>query len=278
MLPDLLQNIATTIATFVLGAATCTLVELSLCAERQGWSSRLRGFLFTSLSLAAAVLMTALTQQLMHGAHLTPLFALDLAGTIHSSNPLVVAFGYTVAPLIGILVYDVGYYLFHRLQHTVPFLWRYHALHHSIEELNAFNSYHHVSEYLFRIPLLTIPLNLLFAVSEPQVVITAALVSVVGKLGHANTRIDFGPLRYLVTEPRFHRIHHSIEERHWNRNFSFYFPVLDVLFGTAYWPAKDELPRTGVDYLPEARSLNAFLFPPAPPEAAPREELRASAT
>jgi sterol desaturase/sphingolipid hydroxylase (fatty acid hydroxylase superfamily) len=278
LLPDLLQNIATTIATFVLGAATCTLVELSLCAERQGWSSRLRGFLFTSLSLAAAVLMTALTQQLMHGAHLTPLFALDLAGTIHSSNPLVVAFGYTVAPLIGILVYDVGYYLFHRLQHTVPFLWRYHALHHSIEELNAFNSYHHVSEYLFRIPLLTIPLNLLFAVSEPQVVITAALVSVVGKLGHANTRIDFGPLRYLVTEPRFHRIHHSIEERHWNRNFSFYFPVLDVLFGTAYWPAKDELPRTGVDYLPEARSLNAFLFPAAPPEAAPREEFRASAT
>jgi sterol desaturase/sphingolipid hydroxylase (fatty acid hydroxylase superfamily) len=199
---------------------------------------------------------------------MAPLFAWDLAGTIHSANPLVMIAGYTLVPMLGLFLYDVGYYWFHRLQHTVPLLWRFHAVHHSIEELNAFNAYHHVSEYVWRIPLLTIPLSLLFAVSEPQVLIIGTILHAVGVLAHSNVRLGFGLLRYVFVEPRFHRIHHSIEERHWNRNYSFYFPVLDMLFGTAYFPRPGEIPKTGVDYAREPRSLKAFLFPPRPPQAA----------
>jgi sterol desaturase/sphingolipid hydroxylase (fatty acid hydroxylase superfamily) len=264
MILDVISNIFGTFAAFVLGAAVCTLVEFMSEAEKQSAMSRVRGFCFSFLSLAAAVIATHATQLLMGKAGLAPLLHLDLAGTIHSANPWVMVAGYTLVPLLALFVYDVGYYVFHRLQHSVPFLWRYHAVHHSIEELNCFNSYHHVSEYFFRIPLLTIPVNLLFAISEPQVVVTATIVSALGKLTHANTRVGYGPFRFLVTEPRFHRVHHSLEERHWNCNFAFYFPVLDMLFRTAYWPAKDEYPRTGVDYLPEPRSLGAFLLPPRP--------------
>jgi sterol desaturase/sphingolipid hydroxylase (fatty acid hydroxylase superfamily) len=125
-----------------------------------------------------------------------------------------------------------------------------------------------VSEYVWRIPLLTIPLSLLFSVSEPQVVIIGTLLHAVGVLAHSNVRISYGPLRYLFVEPRFHRIHHSIEERHWNRNYAFYFPVLDMLFGTAHFPKPGEIPKTGVNYAREPRSLAAFLFPPRPPRAA----------
>ena len=258
------ENILGTFAHVVLGAAVITLLEFALAGEQQNFASRVRGFLFSFASLAAAVLITNLAQGLMRQAELSPLFQLDLTGTVRSTNLAVQIAGYTLAPVLSVFIYDVGYYWFHRLQHTVPFLWRFHAVHHSIEELNAFNSYHHVSEYLFRIPLLTLPVNLLIWVGEPQVVVTAMVIAAVGKLGHANTRLSFGPFRYLFTEPRYHRIHHSVEQRHWDRNFAFYFPILDILFGTAHFPAKDEYPATGISYAREPRSLCQFLFPPKP--------------
>ncbi|GLR48394.1 sterol desaturase family protein [Sphingomonas astaxanthinifaciens] len=271
MRPEVFGNVVGVFATFVMWGLLLTIIELKFAAEPQSMRSRVRGLFFSLLSLTAAVVASELTQWLMRLGDLRPLFSIDLAQTIHSPNPLIVAAGYTVAPLAGILVYDVGYYGFHRLQHKVPFLWRLHSVHHSIEELNFFNSYHHLSENFLRIPLLTVPVNLLFAVSEPQVAIMAAMVGVVGQLAHANTRLRFGPFKWLFVEPAFHRVHHSIEERHWNRNFAFYFSFLDTLFGTAHHPGPDEYPKTGLDYVREPRGMWSYLCPPPPPHAeAPR--------
>lgn len=262
MIEEFLHSAGSVWTGYLFGAALCGVLELLVPAERQSRWSWLRGAIFTGVSLAAAVVVTTFTQLLMGELGLKPLISWDLAGAIYSPNPLVVVLGYSLVPLIGIFIYDVNYYWFHRLQHTLPFLWRFHAVHHSIEELNAFNAYHHVSEYIWRIPLLTIPLSLLISVSEPQVLIMATIIQAVGVLAHGNVRVNFGPFRYVFVEPRFHRIHHSIEERHWNRNYSFYFPVLDLLFGTAYFPKDGEIPRTGVDYFPEPRRLGTYLFPP----------------
>jgi sterol desaturase/sphingolipid hydroxylase (fatty acid hydroxylase superfamily) len=276
MIFDLLRSVAGTWSGYLYGAAICGVLELLLPAEKQSRWSWLRGMLFTFLSLAAAVAVTAATHAALDDFGLKPLFAWDLGGAIHSPNPLVMLAGYTLVPMLGLFLYDVNYYWFHRLQHTVPLLWRFHAIHHSIEELNAFNAYHHVSEYVWRIPLLTIPLSLLFSVSEPQVVIIGTILHAVGVLAHGNVRLNFGPLRYLLVEPRFHRIHHSIERQHWNRNYSFYFPVLDVLFGTAYFPHRDETPRTGLDYAREPKDLRSFLFPPKPPAVAAADQPQSS--
>ncbi len=74
-------------------------------------------------------------------------------------------------------------------------LWRIHAVHNSIEELNSFNSYHHVSEYLMRIPLLALPINLLLFIDMPQIVAVSVLFGAVGSLSHSNSRVSYGPLR-----------------------------------------------------------------------------------
>jgi sterol desaturase/sphingolipid hydroxylase (fatty acid hydroxylase superfamily) len=276
MIPDLIRSVFGTWSGYLYGAALCGVLELLFAAEKQSRWSWLRGAFFTFLSLAAAVTVTAATQALMAALKIQPLFDWDLAGTTQSPNLLIVAAGYTLVPMLGVFLYDVGYYWFHRLQHTIPLLWRYHAVHHSIEELNAFNAYHHVSEYFWRIPLLTIPMSMLFSVTEPQVLVTGIIVQAVGVLAHGNVRLNFGPFRYLFVEPRFHRIHHSIEKRHWNCNYSFYFPILDVLFGTAHFPRPGEIPKTGVDYAREPHSLGAFLFPPKPPQPSPSLQLQSS--
>jgi sterol desaturase/sphingolipid hydroxylase (fatty acid hydroxylase superfamily) len=66
----------------------------------------------------------------------------------------------------------------------------------------------------------------------------------------------------VIAEPRFHRIHHSLENRHFDKNFAFMFPVWDVIFGTAYCPAADEYPKTGLANQEEPRSILNYVITP----------------
>jgi sterol desaturase/sphingolipid hydroxylase (fatty acid hydroxylase superfamily) len=49
--------------------------------------------------------------------------------------------------------------------------------------------------------------------------------------------------------PAHHQIHHSIDPRHWNKNFSVKLAIWDALFGTLYVPRKPETLQVG---LPDA--------------------------
>src|SRR5436309_10026892 len=67
----------------------------------------------------------------------------------------------------------------------------------------------------------------------------AALVPALGFYAlfvHANLRWDFGPLRYVVASPAFHRWHHTSQAEGLDRNFAGLFPWIDLLFGTFYLP------------------------------------------
>ena len=65
-------------------------------------------------------------------------------------------------------------------------------------------------------------------------------------LVHANLNWTFGPFKYVLASPVFHRWHHTTAERGGSKNFAGTFPIFDLLFGTFYMP-KNELPdRYGV--------------------------------
>src|SRR5262249_47599499 len=72
--------------------------------------------------------------------------------------------------------------------------------------------------------LLLVPFNILFNL-----------------LVHANLNWTFGPLRYAIASPVFHRWHHTHLDEGGNKNFAPTFPVLDLVFGTFYMP-KGRLP------------------------------------
>jgi hypothetical protein len=58
-----------------------------------------------------------------------------------------------------------------------------------------------------------------------------------------------GLLRYIIVTPQYHRIHHSLEKRHWNKNFADRLVLWDILFRTRYAGA-DEFPDTGIEGYP----------------------------
>jgi sterol desaturase/sphingolipid hydroxylase (fatty acid hydroxylase superfamily) len=57
--------------------------------------------------------------------------------------------------------------------------------------------------------------------------------------------VAFGAATPLLAGPQWHRIHHSTQPEHANRNFAAFFPFLDTLFGTYYAPRAGEYPPTG---------------------------------
>jgi sterol desaturase/sphingolipid hydroxylase (fatty acid hydroxylase superfamily) len=160
--------------------------------------------------------------------------------------------------IVALLISDLFLYWYHRLEHVA--LWRFHALHHSVEELHALSNYGHPVEDLIRLFLMAGPFSLLGLPPLP-----GALALFVGwkeSFIHSPTSASLGPLRYLMVDNVYHRIHHSRHPEHFDRNFGIITPLWDIVFGTAYFPAKDEWPDTGVAGVPEPKSLMDFaLFP-----------------
>jgi sterol desaturase/sphingolipid hydroxylase (fatty acid hydroxylase superfamily) len=157
-----------------------------------------------------------------------------------------------VAQLVILFTFDLFYYWFHRAQHTTA-LWPQHAIHHSETHLNATTAFrHHILENAVKVPLVDVPLMFIFVQTVWSgdrgllTQIAAGFVAYLGVFAHSNLRIGFGSLNWLIISPQTHRIHHSVEEQHWNRNFAAYFPVIDVIFGTYYHPEPGEFPDTGI--------------------------------
>src|SRR5262249_2309421 len=76
--------------------------------------------------------------------------------------------------------------------------------------------------------LLGFPLGLLAAYA-PFLTFYAVLI-------HANVNWSFGPLRYVIATPLFHRWHHTSETEGLDKNFAGFFPIWDIMFGTFYMP------------------------------------------
>ncbi len=77
-----------------------------------------------------------------------------------------------------------------------------------------------------------LPLALIGAPVETFIATT--LFSIVsGQVHHLNANWNFGIIgKYLLVSPMYHKIHHSIEESHFDKNFSIRFFIWDRVLGT----------------------------------------------
>jgi len=107
---------------------------------------------------------------------------------------------------------------------------------------------------------LTSPRWALVAVLIANIWIGIPFNLVIGPLVHANLDWTFGPFRYVIASPVFHRWHHVKDPAFRDKNFAPTFPVLDLMFGTFYMP-KGVLPQGfGVDDAPR-HFLGQMVYP-----------------
>jgi sterol desaturase/sphingolipid hydroxylase (fatty acid hydroxylase superfamily) len=147
-------------------------------------------------------------------------------------------------PLI-LLLADVLAYATHRLFHA-RWLWPFHAIHHSSTTVDWLSSVrlHPVNDVIARVvqvlPLYWMGLNAVaLAAFVPFLTFYALLL-------HANVNWSFGPLRFVIASPVFHRWHHTSEEEGLDRNFAGLFPFIDLAFGTFYMPEGRQPRRFGI--------------------------------
>jgi sterol desaturase/sphingolipid hydroxylase (fatty acid hydroxylase superfamily) len=172
--------------------------------------------------------------------------------------------------IVTIFVMDFLIYWRHRFEHR--FFWRVHAAHHSVTELHAANSYGHFVEALPHLFIVLIPISLIdFGGLEAPLAVMMAM-GVLQLYIHSPVTIHFGRLRAVMVDNRYHRVHHSVEERHFEKNFGILFTIWDRIFGTAHFPAEDEWPVTGVEGVAPPQSLPDYLFFPVSSRFARREQ------
>lgn len=135
----------------------------------------------------------------------------------------------------------------HFVRHKIRTLWFFHAVHHSQRELNIFTDDRaHIIDLTISALLSFVPF-FIFDVSNLYAVIVIGLYKPIhNRFIHANVKINLGWLGLLVTSPQFHRVHHSADPEHADKNFGVYFSMYDYLFGTAC-RSRNIYPQTGID-------------------------------
>ena len=146
-----------------------------------------------------------------------------------------------------IVVADCGFYAAHRAFHEVPFLWRFHAIHHSIEEMDWLAAHRvHPLDQIVTKAVSVLPVFAL-GFSDAAIAIFALSYQCQSLLIHANTRIGFGPLKWVLASPPFHHWHHANEPEAIDKNFAAQLPFIDALGGTLFLPSERMPARYGTD-------------------------------
>jgi len=161
---------------------------------------------------------------------------------------------------VVVLTVELEGYWFHRLQHSVPFLWSMHSLHHSAGAVTlATGARHYWLEQAIIFAFLP-SVTMLFKV-PPEIMQILPYFFLTEYLAHMNVKVPFGPLTFVFNTPQFHRIHHSMEPRHYNKNFCKNFPIVDIIFGTALMPGENEVVCTGLVNEKPSSLLEGIVWP-----------------
>ncbi|HXQ15010.1 MAG TPA: sterol desaturase family protein [Caulobacteraceae bacterium] len=154
-----------------------------------------------------------------------------------------------VQVLLIIVAIDFVQYWVHRLFHREA-LWPFHAIHHSPVDLDWTATYrnHPVNFLIYSTGV--IALVRLAGFSPAAFLIIAPFNMVFGTVVHANLNWTYGPFRYVLASPVYHRWHHAIDPAVRDHNFAPTFPIWDLMFGTYYMP-RGALPQEyGVEGVP----------------------------
>jgi len=163
--------------------------------------------------------------------------------------------------LIMLLGSDFSVYWVHRLHHEFPTLWPFHAVHHSAEVMTPVTVYRKhpiydvISSFATGVILGTVQGLLLSfftgTISVTQLMGINAFYFAFNMLGanlrHTHVWLSFGRvLEHVFISPAQHQVHHSVELRHYNKNYGEVLAIWDWMFGTLYIPEGRETLRFGL--------------------------------
>ena len=159
--------------------------------------------------------------------------------------------------LVFFIILDFVQWFTHTLLHKYSFLWKFHKVHHSVKEMGfAAHLRYHWMENIFYKPLKTFAVMILFGFEPEQAYIVHFIAITIGHFNHANIKITWGPLKYIINNPVMHLQHHAydVPEGRYGVNFGISLSLWDYIFKTNYIPEDSgtiDLGFPGVDKFPK---------------------------
>jgi sterol desaturase/sphingolipid hydroxylase (fatty acid hydroxylase superfamily) len=98
----------------------------------------------------------------------------------------------------------------------------------------------------FRVFTLGLILVLSPAQAGKVAVYLAMFLNALSLFYHSAIRVRLAWLDRVFVTPQMHRIHHSVDPQHYNKNFADALPIFEILFGTYHRPSPAEFPATGL--------------------------------
>ncbi len=184
---------------------------------------KLKDCLGTLGMLSGNVVMIGLTQSLLFGSMI--FFYQYRLFTLNEMLPPWALF------LVALFVIDLAFYVWHRANHEVRFLWALHLCHHSSEEMNFTVAFRQpVLAPLFKIPFFAmLPILGL----DPSIIVVVGTISTFwGVVGHTQIIPKLGILEWFLNTPSAHRVHHGINPQYIDKNYANVFIFIDRLLGT----------------------------------------------
>ncbi|MBT7375329.1 MAG: sterol desaturase family protein [Porticoccaceae bacterium] len=133
--------------------------------------------------------------------------------------------------IIGLLLYDLLYYLSHRISHERQFFWASHVVHHQSEDFNLSTALRQTSTsfiatWLFYIPcfLLGMPISMFVSIASAQLIYQFWV--------HSEHIPKLGAIEWLFVTPSNHRVHHAQNADYVDKNYGGLLIIWDRLFGT----------------------------------------------
>jgi sterol desaturase/sphingolipid hydroxylase (fatty acid hydroxylase superfamily) len=152
--------------------------------------------------------------------------------------------------LAAFVVLDVWMYWWHRLNHLVPFLWRFHRMHHSDPEMDVTTATRfHIGEITIS-SLIKLVLILLFSIPIEVLLVFDVVQLPIISFHHANIRLPRlldDVMAWFIVTPFMHKVHHSRFKSETDSNFSSLFSLWDRLFGSFVRKERCEEIRFGLD-------------------------------
>jgi alkylglycerol monooxygenase len=131
----------------------------------------------------------------------------------------------------GIVAYDFCYYWNHRLGHESAVLWAAHVVHHQSQEYNLSTALRQTSSgvllgWIFYLPMAV-------AGFPVEVFVVAAVTNLLYQYWiHTEQIGKLGWFDRWFASPSNHRVHHAVNDKYIDRNYSGIFMAWDHLFGT----------------------------------------------
>jgi len=137
---------------------------------------------------------------------------------------------YFVALLV---LWDLSFYAYHRVAHSVRWFWAAHVNHHSGVELNLFTGLRNTWTGLIAGDAIFKAALVLIGFAPEHVLLASALQLVISFFQHTQLvgRLP-GPIEFIFSTPSHHRVHHARNENCLDKNFGGVFIIWDRLFGT----------------------------------------------